>query len=148
AEHRAPPPAEDAEPRHDRGVLAELAVAGDRGEFLEQRRGIIAGVRAVGMARDLGLLPRRQFGVDFPERLLRLDLELGDLIADGHALALLAQRAQLLDLALQVRDRFFEIEVASHSAPITSENVRQTGCADSACQERPNGAPATSPGRS
>jgi hypothetical protein len=47
-------------------------------------------MRPVGVARDLHLLPRRQLGVDFGKRLRRLGFELGDLLADGRRVPLLA----------------------------------------------------------
>ena len=66
------------------------------------------------MAGDLGLLPGRQLAVDLLQRLRRLGLQPGDLLADGDRVAFLLQRTQFLHLALQVGDRFLEIEVAAH----------------------------------
>ena len=59
-----PPEAAD-----DRGVLGELAVAAERGEFGDQPFDIIAEMRAVLHPSDLNLLPRRQRRVEVGERL-------------------------------------------------------------------------------
>ena len=60
AEDRDRLAAEAAEPGDDRLVLAEFAVAGERLEIGDQPGDVVLGVRPVGMARDLRLLPGRQ----------------------------------------------------------------------------------------
>jgi len=45
----------------------------------------------------------------------------GDLLADGDRVTFLFERAQFLDLALQVGDRFLEVKVAAHQVPRESE---------------------------
>ena len=112
------PAAEAAEPGDDRRVLGEFPVAGERREILDQElAGIVDEMRPVGMAGDLRLLPGRQLGVDVGERLAGARLQPGDLVIDGDRVALVAERAQLLDLALEIGDRLFEIEVAAHPDP-------------------------------
>ena len=78
------------------------------------RGDIVEAVRPLRMARDLGLLPRRQIGVEIGERVGRLALETGDLLADRRRGVGIGERAQLLDLGLDLGDRLFEIEVAAH----------------------------------
>ena len=74
--------AEAAEPAHDGLVLGEVAVAGQRREVLDQGVDVVEAMRPLGMARDLRLLPGRELGVGVDQRLLRLLLELRDLVGD------------------------------------------------------------------
>ena len=104
--------AEAAEAAHQRLVLGELAVAGHRREFRDQRVDEIGEVRALRMARHQRLLPRRQIGVEVGQRLLRLVLDARDLVADVAAGR--RQRAQFIDLGLEFGDGFFEVEIAAH----------------------------------
>ena len=108
--------AEAAEAADDRLVVAELAVAGERHEVGDQRADIVEAVRPLGMAGDLGLLPGRELGIEVLERLRGLGLEAGDLLADrGRAVAGL-ERAQFLDLGLELGHRLFKIEITAHRA--------------------------------
>ena len=52
-------------------VLAEFAVAGERGEFGDQATDEIGEMRPLRMARHQRLLPRRQIGVEIGQRLRR-----------------------------------------------------------------------------
>ena len=52
--------AETAEPADNGGVVAELAVAGQRHEIGDQPGDVVEAMRPLRMARDLRLLPRRQ----------------------------------------------------------------------------------------
>ena len=69
ADHADRLAAEAAEAAHQRLVLAELAVAGHRREFGDQRVDEIGEMRALRMARHQRLLPRRQIGVEVGQRL-------------------------------------------------------------------------------
>lgn len=113
-QHRDRLAAEAREAGHQRLVLGEGAVAGQRREVGEQRPHVIEAVRPVGMARHLHLLPRRQLAVDVAQRLLRTLLQPGDLVGDVDGLAALRQLLQLQDLAFEVGDRLFEIEIIEH----------------------------------
>src|SRR5208337_3340049 len=64
---------------------------------------------------DLGLLPRRESGVEFGERLLGFRLELGDLLRDRWRIALLRHRSQRVYAGVDVGDRRFETEITAHS---------------------------------
>jgi hypothetical protein len=66
------------------------------------------------MARHLGLLPGRQFGVGFFEGSFRLLLQQFDFIVNRNRPVLAFQRFQILDLAFQLGDRFFEIEIGAY----------------------------------
>ncbi len=54
--------AEAADAADDRLVVAEGAITVQLDELLEEDRGVVEGVRAQRMARELDLLPRRQLG--------------------------------------------------------------------------------------
>src|SRR6185312_3899085 len=72
--------AETAEAAHQRLVLAELAVAGERREFGDQRIDEIGEVRALRMPRHQRLLPWRQVGIEIRQRLARLRFDQRDLV--------------------------------------------------------------------
>ena len=112
--HRAAGQAADA--ADDGLVLAEIAVAGERGEVLDQRIDVMPEMRALGMAGDLRLLPRRQLGIGFLQGFARLGLELGEFLFDRDRALLGGERFQLGDLALQLGDGLFEIEISTHPA--------------------------------
>ncbi len=125
AEDRDRTTAEAAETREHGGVLAEGAVAGERGPFLDEGADVVDRVGTVRMAGDLRLLPGRQLGVEIHQRLGGLGLQLGDVVGDGDGVTRLRQRLQLLDLAVQVGHRLFELEVASH--PLLCEGAGRAG---------------------
>src|SRR5690606_26524989 len=58
------PAAQGAEPGEDRGIIAERAVAMELDEVFDQELDVIARQRAIGMARELDALPRRQLRED------------------------------------------------------------------------------------
>ena len=113
--HRAA--TESGQAADDRLVLAEGAVTGEGGKILHQAVDIMGGVGTVGVAGNLGFLPRRQFFVGLPKLPVDLALEALDFGPDVD-LAAAAQAAQLLDLGLELGDRLLEIQVAvgSHGA--------------------------------
>ena len=104
--------AEAAEAADDRRVLAMLAIAGERHEIGDQRGDVIEAMRPLRMPRHLRLLPGRQSGIEFLERLRRLALDAADFLADRVAVAV--QRAQFVDLGLELGHRLFEVEIAAH----------------------------------
>src|SRR5262249_3711695 len=108
--------AEAAEAGDDRRVVTGLAVAPERDEIPDPRRDIVETMRPLGMAGNLGLLPRRELGVEILECLRRLGFEAGDLLADGGGAVRRLERAQLLDLSLELGHRLLEVEVAAHRA--------------------------------
>ena len=65
---------EAPEAADDRFVLAELAIAGERCEIGEECTDIVEAMRTLGMARNLSLLPRRELGIEFLQRGVRLAL--------------------------------------------------------------------------
>ena len=112
ADHADALAAEAAEAAHQRFVLAEFAVAGQRREFGDQRVDEIGEMRPLRMARHQRLLPRRQIGVEIVQRLRRLVLDPRDLLADVAAGR--RQRAQFIDLGFEFGDGLFEIEIGAH----------------------------------
>jgi hypothetical protein len=105
--HRAPP--EAGQPALDGAVVAEDAVAREGRIVVEQRGDVVAEMRPLGMARDLGLLPGRELGIGLAQQLLGARLEAGDLLRQIEVAAI-GQMAQLLDLAFQLADRLLEFE--------------------------------------
>ena len=81
-----------------------------------QRVDVMPEMRALGMAGDLRLLPRRQLGIGLLQGLARLGLELGELLLDRDRALLGGKRLQLGDLAFKLGDRLFEIEISAHPA--------------------------------
>ena len=106
--------AETAETADDRGVIAELAVSGQRYEVGDQRADIVEAMGTLGVAGDLRLLPGRELRVEILESVCRLGLEAGDLLADRRRAVAGLERAQLLQLGLELGHRLFEVEVAAH----------------------------------
>src|SRR5690606_14958221 len=97
-------------------VIGEFAVAGKRGEFGEQPVDIFQAVRTVRMAGDLRLLPWRQLAVDVLQRIGRTLLEATNLITHLDAALFLRELLQLQNLAFEVGDGFFKIEIVVHRA--------------------------------
>ena len=114
--------AETAEAADDRVVVAELAVAGQRNEIGDQRAHIVEAMGPLGMTGDLRLLPRRELRVEILERLRRLGLEAGNLLADGGRAVARLERAQFLDLGLDLGHGFLEVEVAAHQAALRCQH--------------------------
>ena len=77
---------------------------------------IVEAMGPFGMAGDLRLLPGRELGVEILERLRRLGLEAGNLLADGGGAVAGLERAQLLGLGLELGHGLLEVEVAAHRA--------------------------------
>src|SRR6185437_3083853 len=71
--------AEAAEAADDGGVVAVLAIAGQRHELGDQRRNVIEAVRPLRMTRHLRLLPRRQRAIEIFQRRGGLGLHAADL---------------------------------------------------------------------
>jgi len=115
---------EAAEAADNRFIFAMLAVAGQRHEISDQRRNIVEAMGPLRMARHLGLLPGRQPAVEFLQRLRGLAFDAIDLFADCYGIAICLERAQFLDLGLQLGHRFFEIQIATHHAG----NLHQDNC--------------------
>ena len=96
------------------GVFGKLAVAGQRREIGEQRLGVIDEMRTLRMARDLRFLPGVELGIDVLHRVVDARFQTVDLLRGVYALVFIGKLLQLDDLALKVRDRFFEVEIIVH----------------------------------
>lgn len=66
------------------------------------------------MARNLRLLPGRKLAIQIQQRVLRTLFEPRDVVADIEAAFVIADPLQLQDLAVEIGDRFFEVEVVVH----------------------------------
>ena len=110
-------PSEPAESADDGLVLAEMPVAGQGREVLDQgarhsrRNAAGPGCRATWV-----FCHGVRLGVEVGQRLLGLRLQLGDLIEDGGRLAVSRDGAQFVDARVDVGDGGFETEVAAHPA--------------------------------
>ncbi len=72
-------------------------------------------MRALRMARHLRLLPGRQLAVNLDQGLIGAGGEPVDLLVDGHDGIVRRERLEFEDLAFEVGNRLFEIEVVEHS---------------------------------
>ncbi|MNV10643.1 hypothetical protein D3C71_1011790 [compost metagenome] len=98
----------------DGGVLAEIAVTGERRELGEQMRRVIDEMRALRMTCNLSLFPGSKLGIDLAGGFLDARLEPGDFVRRVDALVFGRELLQLVNLALEVRDGLFEIEISLH----------------------------------
>ena len=71
-----------ADAADDRLVLAEIAVAGERREILDQPVDVVPEMRPLRMPGDLRLLPGGQLGIGLFQRVARLGLELGEFLVN------------------------------------------------------------------
>ncbi len=119
--------AKPAEAAQQGRILAEQPVAGQRHEIVDQPVDIMRGVRTVGMAGHLHLLPGGELLVALPQQTIGLRLQLGDLVGNVD-LAIGGDVAQFLDLAFEFGDRFFEVQKGdAHGALNRDAGRRQTG---------------------
>src|SRR5262249_43935413 len=110
--------AKAAEAAHDCDVVAELAIAGARNEIGVEGANTVKAMGTLRMASDLGLLPRREFGVEIFEHLRRPGFEAGNLLADGGCTVAGLERAQFCHLGLEFSHGLFEVEIAAHRAAL------------------------------
>jgi hypothetical protein len=107
-------PMETAEPADNRWVVAEFAVASERNEIFDQPRDVVETMRPLRMSRDLGFLPRREFGIELLQRSRGFRFQPTDFLADSDRIARLAHRAQFFDFGLEFGHGLFEVEVTAH----------------------------------
>ena len=106
---------EPGEPADDRFVIAEVPVAGEFLELLEDRADEIREVWPVGMARHLRDAPGIEIGVDLLQLLGRFGLQLGQLVGDRRTILARGKGFQFGDLGIELGDRFFEFEIGCHA---------------------------------
>ena len=123
AQHDDAVPAKPANSADHGRVLGEGAVAGERHELVDQPGNVVEAMRPLGMPRDLHLLPGRQLRVALADEPLHLRFEPPDLLGDVEP-AVVRQAAQLVDLALELRDRPLEIEKMPHQRFRVRERMR------------------------
>jgi hypothetical protein len=73
-------------------------------------------MRPVGMAGHLRLLPGRQLAVDVAQGIGDALFEPRDLLGDIDGLAAVGELLELEDLAFQIGDGLFEVEIIVHSS--------------------------------
>src|SRR5690606_11945387 len=95
--------------------LTKSAIPCKRSEVREEPAHIIEAMRPVGMTCDLDLLPRGQLPIGFAQRVLRPLLEPGNFVSNVDCLAALGKLLQFENLAFEVGNGFFEIEIVEHS---------------------------------
>jgi hypothetical protein len=101
----------------DRKILCKSPVAGQRLEVRNEPADIVSEMRALGVARDLDLLPRVQLLVELAMDAVLLGRELRDFL-DNIELVDVREVAKFLDLALKLGDWLLEFEKCFHSSPI------------------------------
>ncbi len=102
---------EASEAADDRLVVAELAVALELDELVDQRIEIVDEMRPVGMAGHLGCLPGGKVGVGLAAQILHLPLQRGDVVVHAALAGAVRQGPKLAELGLQLSDGLLEFEV-------------------------------------
>ena len=105
---------EAGEAAHDRVVVGEVAVAGERGPLGEQVVDVVLAVRPLGVAGDQGLPPGVEAAVEVVEQGRGLAVEGLRLVLDVHLGVLAGEGAKLLGLALDLGEAPFEVEIGLH----------------------------------
>jgi hypothetical protein len=117
--------AEPAEAADHRLVVGELAVAAQLDELVDQAGQIVDEVRPLGVARHLGLLPRRQPRIGLLAQLAQTRAQGVDLAVERSGPGGIGELRQLLDLAFQFGDRLFELEIVlNHESPDRDRPLR------------------------
>ena len=108
----------------DDGVIFGIeAVAGQRRKVLHKGGDVVLKVRAVGMPRDLGLLPSRKLAVGLAQQAVDFALQLFHLVGDVD-LAVVGKVPQFFDFAFEFSDRLLEVEEIMHDRlSITANRV-------------------------
>ena len=94
----------------DRGVVAKCAIAVELDEIGEGEPDVIRGEWALGVARDLHPLEWGEILVDFLAQVVELALERLDRLCHAE-LTVACRLLDLVDLPLQLGDRFFKLEL-------------------------------------
>ena len=121
--HRLPVEARPA--ADDRRIVAEQAVAVQLDEVGEDRREVVERVRAPRMPRHLHPLHRREAPVDLAAPDGQLVFQRADLAGDINA-AFVADPPQLLDLALELGERFFEVQRIGDGHAVSLRSNQET----------------------
>ncbi len=109
AQHHAGVAIETRQAAHDRQVVRIVAVAVQFNEVGEDVAHVVERVGALGVAGNLGDLPRAQIAVDVLGELLALFAELVDFFRDIHR-ALGLHVAQFFDFGFEFGNRLLEIQ--------------------------------------
>src|SRR5258708_3651188 len=127
--------AEAADAADHGAVFGEGAIAGKRGELFDQLGDHLGGMRPLRMARHQHLLPGAELLISGANLTLDLALELADLFCDDVG-AVIAEMLQLLDLALELGDRLFEIEELPRHRPLARARRIMSDLATMTCAWR------------
>ena len=125
--HHAGGAIEAREPADDAQVVGKVAVSVQFDEVSEDVADVVQRVRALGMPRNLGDLPRREVRIDVFGELQALLAELVDFFRNVDG-GLGLHIAQLFDLAFEIGNRLLEIEKCSFGQRLFSWFAAMGGC--------------------
>src|SRR5690606_36664166 len=108
-------PAKAGEAADNGVVFAKMPVAGEWGEVREESLEVVEAMRAVWMAGDLLLLPWGRGPVAFAQGLGGALLETRNLFAHVDGFAAVGKLLEFEDLAFEVVDRLFKVEIVIHA---------------------------------
>jgi hypothetical protein len=109
---------------HDLHALRAIKTQDELRHALKVHLGVIKEVRPLGMARHLHLLPRRQAGIGIRHHLARAGAQTFHFTVDVEIGVGLRERLQLGDLAFQLGDGAFKVQIL-HAGSRFGRNVRQ-----------------------
>ena len=95
-------------------IVGEIAISRQRRELGEKLGDVVLAVRAFWMTCDLAFPPRRQVLVEIVKQFRRLGIKCCRLVRDIHLGIRTGQSAQLLGLAFDLGQGFFEIKILRH----------------------------------
>ncbi len=127
ADHHDRAAAEPRQPADDGGVLGVGAVASQGREFFEQPFDAVDGMRPLGVARHLNLVPGGELGVGLAQQAVRLGLQLTDFLGDADV-AVGLEVPKFLDLAFELGDGFFEIKILGHWFALVARQKSASKC--------------------
>ena len=127
AHHHHAPAAEAAQAPHHRLVVAEHTVAAQLHEVLDQLAQIVGEMRPVGVAGDLGLLPRIQPGIDVAPEARGAAPQRVDLALEGAGVGVGGEPGEIVQLGLDLGHGPLEVQVMTRGRRHARGGVRPQG---------------------